>query len=84
MNLSIQLNAEQESAANDLLTYYNKSQDAPLSLEDYFQTVLTGIINDKVNKNFEVAAQALVAGAKALPYENRIALIAQVQSQLGA
>jgi hypothetical protein len=83
MNLSIQLNSEQESAANDLLVAYNKSQETPLTLEEYFQTVLIDVVNDKVAKNFEATANALVAGAKALPYESRVALIAQVQSQLG-
>jgi len=82
MNLSISLNSEQESAANDLLADYNQSQETPLTLEEYFQTVLLGIVNDKVSKNFEATANALVAGAKALSYEDRVALIEQVQSQL--
>jgi hypothetical protein len=82
MNISISINAEQQSALDDLLSEYNATQEAPVDAETYLSAVLTGIINDRVTRNFEASANALVSAAKSLPYEARLALIADVQAQL--
>lgn len=82
MNISINLDLEQENALADLLNSYNNNREIPLSSEEYLQTVLIGVINDKVKSNFKETADTLVAAAKSVPYEQRLELIALVQSKL--
>jgi len=82
MNITITLDTEQTGALDDLLADYNKKRDEPVTAEVYLVTVLTGLINDKVKRNFETTAGALVAAAKSLPYEARLQLIADVQAKL--
>jgi hypothetical protein len=84
MNLSITLNTEQAAALDDLLASHNAGVDAPVSAEAYLQTVLLGIIDDKVSQRFEATAANLVNASRQLPYESRIALIAQVQAAIEA
>jgi hypothetical protein len=84
MNLSITLNTEQTAALDDLLASHNAGLDAPVSAEAYLQTVLLGIIDDKVSQRFEATAANLVNASRQLPYESRIALIAQVQAAIEA
>jgi len=84
MNLSITLNTEQAAALDDLLVSHNAGLDAPVSAEAYLQTVLLGIIDDKVSQLFEATAANLVNASRQLPYESRIALIAQVQAAIEA
>jgi hypothetical protein len=84
MNLSITLNTEQAAALDDLLASHNAGLDAPVSAEAYLQTVLLGIIDDKVSQRFEATAANLVNASRQLPYESRIALIAQVQAAIEA
>jgi len=80
MNLSIALNAEQTAALDDLLAGYNATRQEPVTATAYLETVLTGIIDDKVKRRFDDTAAALVNATRQLPYEQRQALIAQVQS----
>jgi hypothetical protein len=82
MNISITLNTEQTAALDDLLASHNAGLEAPVSAEAYLQTVLLGIIDDKVERQFEATANNLVKASKQLPYESRIALIAQVQAAI--
>jgi hypothetical protein len=84
MNLSITLNTEQAAALDDLLASHNAGLDAPVSAEAYLQAVLLGIIDDKVSQRFEATAANLVNASRQLPYESRIALIAQVQAAIEA
>ena len=84
MNIVITLNTEQTAALDDLLASHNAGLDAPASAESYLQTVLLGIIDDKVLQRFEATASNLVNASKQLPYESRIALIAQVQAAIEA
>jgi hypothetical protein len=84
MNLSITLNTEQAAALDDLLASHTAGLDAPVSAEAYLQTVLLGIIDDKVSQRFEATAANLVNASRQLPYESRIALIAQVQAAIEA
>lgn len=86
MNITLNLDAEQESALDDLLAEHNAlaapgaTPDTP---ESYLSVVLMGVINDRVQRNFEATANALVSAAKSAPYQKRMELIALVQSQLG-
>jgi hypothetical protein len=82
MNISIILNAEQSNALDDLLADYNGTQETHVDAETYLVHVITGIVNDRVTRNFEASANALVSAAKSLPYEARLQLIAEVQAKL--
>ena len=82
MNLSITLDTEQTAALDELLAAYNVNRDAPVSAVVYLETVLTGIINDKVQRKFDAAAAELVSMAKSAPYEARLALMADLKSKL--
>lgn len=82
MNISINLDEEQTGALDGLVADYNASREAPVTAGEYLQTVVIGIVNDRVKRNFESVASALVAAAKSAPYAKRQALIATVQSEL--
>lgn len=82
MNLTISLNAEQTAAAESLRDTYNAQSGSSLTTEQYFETVLSGIVEGERKRRFKITADALVAGAESLPYESRLALIAQVEAQL--
>jgi hypothetical protein len=82
MNIAITLDTEQQSALDDLLADYNATQADPVDAETYLASVITGIVDDKVARNFETTAAALVSAAKSLSYEARLALISNVQAQL--
>ena len=84
MNISITLNTEQTAALDDLLASHNESLQSPVSAEVYLAAVLMGIIDHKVDRRFEATASNLVNASKQLPYESRIALIAQVQAAIEA
>lgn len=82
MNLSITLNAEQTAALDDLVAEYNtgKLEAAQPTSQVYLETVIVGIINDKVKQKLNTTASQLVEAARKLPYENRLALISQAQA----
>ena len=82
MNISITLSTEQTAALDDLLASHNESLESPASAEVYLAAVLMGIIDHKVDRRFEATASNLVNASKQLPYESRIALIAQVQAAI--
>ena len=78
MDISITLDEEQTDALDSLRAAFDDS----LTAEEYLAQVLVDIVNAEVSRQFTLVANDLVAGAKALPYASRVALIAQVQSQL--
>jgi len=82
MNISITLNEEQTNALKDLVDAFNTNKPSPVSSTEYLQTILIGIINDKVKSNFKKSADSLVSGAESLSYSDRLELIALVQSKL--
>jgi hypothetical protein len=80
MNISITLDTEQTAALDELLADYNATLVTPVTAEDYLQAVLIGAVNDKVAQRFEATASSLVEAARQLSYEDRLALIAQVEA----
>ena len=82
MNISINLDTEQTAALNDMLTAFNNGKESPVTSTVYLQEVLMGCINDKVKQNFQASAKNLIEMAESAPYEQRLALIELVQSQL--
>lgn len=82
MNISITLDTEQTAVLDDMLADFNNGKANPVTSEIYLQEVLMGCINDKVKQNFQASAKNLIEMAEAAPYEQRLALIELVQSQL--
>lgn len=82
MTFNIHLNAEQLSALDDMVADYNAGRENPVTAKAYLETVVTGLVDERVNRNFEAVASALVSAAKSAPYEKRLQLIATVQSEL--
>jgi hypothetical protein len=82
MNLSITLNSEQQVAADSLLEDYNKNLKVKLTQKQYFEAIVSGLINERVEFLFKNSAQRLVDASKNLPYEVRIALIKEVEGKL--
>ncbi len=82
MNISITLDTEQTAALDDMLADFNNGKANPVTSEIYLQEILMGCINNKVKQNFQASAKNLIEMAEAAPYEQRLALIELVQSQL--
>lgn len=82
MNISITLDTEQTAALDDMLADFNNGKANPVTSEIYLQEILMGCINNKVKQNFQASAKNLIEMAEAAPYEQRLALIDLVQSQL--
>ena len=82
MQLELTLDAEQLSALDDLLADYNAGRSEPLTAKVYLETVVIGLVDERVKRNFEAVASALVSAAKSAPYEKRLELIELVQSTL--
>ena len=80
MNISITLDTEQTAALDDMLADFNNGKANPVTSEIYLQEILMGCINNKVKQNFQASAKNLIEMAAI--YEQRLALIELVQSQL--
>lgn len=77
-----QLNAEQEAALQALTDRHNASAGTSLSPNEYLDLVILGVINAEVDAAFARAVTRLSAAAATLSYEQRLALIAQVESSM--
>lgn len=82
MNLELTFDAEQLSALDDMVEGYNAGRENPVTAKAYLETVVTGLVDERVRRNFEAVASALVSAAKSAPYEKRLELIAAVQAAL--
>ena len=84
MNITIALNAEQQFELDDMLAKYNGTQETPVDAPAYLSAVIIGIINEKVDRRITERGQKLIENSKRLPLEDRLALIAQIESQISA
>lgn len=82
MNLELTLNAEQLSALDDMVADYNAGRQNPVTAKAYLETVVTGLVDERVRQNFKAVADSLVEAAKSAPLEKRLQLIATVQTAL--
>lgn len=84
MNISIDLDQEQTDALAARVAEYNAgSGEAPLTPEEFLTQVVVQPEIDRFVKTAYAAALAQIGeDAAQLPYANRLALIAQVRSQL--
>lgn len=82
MNISITLTTEQQAASDSLVADYNKNLENKVAQEEFFEAVVLGLINERVEVLFKNSAQRLIDAAKTLPYESRLALIQEVEAKL--
>jgi hypothetical protein len=76
LNLSLTLNVEQEAALQ------KRADEAELTLQSYLLRSLNAEIASYVEADFNAASQRLILASKSLPYEQRLAIIAQVENAL--
>lgn len=82
MNIS-QLSTEQSDALTKRTNSYNQSSGENLSNQQYADRIILSQINQWVNEDYRAAVKRLGDAAAALTYEQRMALISQVESQIG-
>jgi hypothetical protein len=75
---SITLDAEQQAALEDLRSEY----DPAATNDEYLAEVLRGAIQGRVEANYREALDRIGAAAKGLPFEQRLQLIQQIESQI--
>lgn len=76
LNLSITLDVEQTAALQ------KRADEAELAPEAYLLRSLNAEIASYVEADFNAASQRLILASKSLPYEQRLAIIAQVENAL--
>ena len=80
--LSLTLSDEQADALADMLADYNGKLEAPVAEKAYLESVLLDSINAVVDRKIEERGKQLVELSKRLPFSERLALIAQIESQI--
>lgn len=82
MNYST-LTTEQRAALDSLkAAYCEKSKLASITDAAFETLVMTGLIEGEAKRLFDLAVQRLAEGAKAMSYDNRVALIQHVEAKI--
>ena len=76
LSLTLTLNVEQTAALQ------KRADEAELAPEAYLLRSLNAEIASYVEADFNAASQRLILASKNLPYEQRLAIIAQVENAL--
>jgi hypothetical protein len=79
ISITLDLDAEQTAS---LQKRADDVQPSPLTLEQYLIRSLNAEIASYVELDFNTAAQRLVDATKSLPYEQRTALMTQVEAAI--
>lgn len=85
LNLSLTLNVEQVAALQrrvDEANLQKLPEASDLTPESYLLRSLNAEIASYVEADFNAASQRLILASKSLPYEQRLAIIAQVENAL--
>jgi hypothetical protein len=77
-SVDIELDDEYDAALEGLRSDY----DPQLTAEEYLAEVLRGAIGGRVTANYNAALSHIGEAAKALPFEARVQLMQQIESQL--
>jgi hypothetical protein len=77
-SVDIELDDEYDAALEGLRSDY----DPELTAQQYLAVVLRGAIAGRVAANYSAALSRIGEAAKALPFEARVQLIQQIESQL--
>ena len=79
ITLTLELNSEQ---ADSLQKRADEVMPDPLTVESYLLRSLNAEIASYTDADFNAAALRLVSAAKGLPFEQRMAIIAQVEQAI--
>lgn len=82
MNIPLAFDDEYQSAIDGLRIKYNKDTGQSLTEPQYHAAVLMGVYAGEVKALFDQTVSSIGSAAESLPYAERQALIAQIQSQL--
>ena len=82
--MNITLNSEQRAALDSLKATHKSQTNLDLTDDDYIATVMLGIINSEAKRLFDAAVQRLATAAASMPYDARMSIVAQVESQVTA
>ena len=82
--MNFTLNTEQQAALNSLKESHKLQTGLNLTDDEYINTVMLGIINDETKRLFDAAVQRLATAAASMPYDARMSIVAQVESQVAA
>ena len=84
MNYS-SLTTEQRAAFDSLKASYCKTSNLSSITDAEFETlVMSGLIEGEAKRLFDLSVQRLAEGAKAMSYDDRVALIQHVELQITA
>lgn len=77
------LTTEQRAALDSLkAAYCEKSKLASITDAEFEALVMTGLIEGEAKRLFDLAVQRLAEGAKAMSYDDRVALIQHVEAKI--
>jgi hypothetical protein len=82
MDLPLTLDTEYQNALNGMLARYNESASTALTEAEYLAAILYGAIGAEVKTLFDAEVARIGASAASLSYEERQALIAQIEAQI--
>lgn len=82
--MNITLNSEQRAALDSLKEARKTQTNLDLTDDDYIATVMLGIIDGEAKRLFDAAVQRLATAAASIPYDARMSIVAQVESQVAA
>lgn len=80
--LTINLDNEQLAAVTDVVNARNERNGTDISVEQHFTEIIDSEVIRYVDDAYRSSVQYLGQAASVLPYEDRQALIAQIQAQL--
>lgn len=78
MNIDISLSLNDEQAAS----LQKRADEAALTTQSYLLSSLNAEISSYVEADFNAAVERLRIGAKSLPFDQRVALIEQVEQAI--
>jgi len=82
--MNFTLNTEQRAALNSLKESHILQTGLNLTDDEYIHTVMLGIIDGEAKRLFDAAVQRLATAAASMPYDARMSIVAQVESQAAA
>jgi len=82
MTIILDLNSEQETVLAAVVSEHNENSCDKLSVDQYLTRSLNAEIESYTKTAFDASVKRLSEAASILPYEQRLAVIAAVESQL--
>jgi len=80
--MNITLNTEQRAALDSLKASHKEQTNLNLTDDEYISAVMLGIINEESKRLFDAAVYRLATAAASMHYDDRMAIVAQVEAQV--